>query len=109
MKRKICMISLLGLAMIGILCGCSREKNEIKSSYEKLDVEYTVNDDSTYTCRGNIYKYKMEISGMDGDSQVTFVVLTNNADIKFKDVSNSLIKAESSIGENPDFVILGWY
>lgn len=109
MKRKICIVFIFGLAMIGSLCGCGKEENEVKSSYEELDVEYTLNEDSTYTCRGNTYKYKMDISGMDGDSQVTFVVLTNDVDIKFEDVSGSLKKAEISIEESPKFVILGWY
>lgn len=109
MKRRICIVCLFVLAVICTLCGCSKEENEKKSSYEKLDVEYTLNDDSTYTCRENTYKYKMDISGMDGNSQVTFVVLTNNADIKFEDISASLKKAEISIEEYPEFVILGWY
>lgn len=73
-----------------------------------LDVDYTVNDDGTYTCRGNIYKYKIEVSGIDGESQITYVVLTNNTETSFEDVAYSLRKAEMSTGI-PEFVILGWY
>ncbi len=73
-----------------------------------LDVDYTTNDDGTYTCRGNTYKYMFEVSGVDGESQVTYIILTNNAETSFEDVRYSLIKAEMSTG-TPDFVILGWY
>ena len=73
-----------------------------------LDVDYTANDDGTYTCRGNTYKYMIEVSGIDGASQVTYIILTNNEEIDFEDVRYSLIKAEMSTG-TPEFVILGWY
>lgn len=110
MKKRICIMCICVLAMASTLVGCSSKKqNETPSSYEELDVEYTLNDDSTYTCRGNIYKYKIDISGVDGDLQVTYVVLTNNKDIEFEKVSDSLKKADISVDETPEFVILGWY
>ena len=73
-----------------------------------LDVDYTTNDDGTYTCRGNTYKYMIEVSGIDGTAQVTYIILTNNKETDFEDVRYSLIKAEMSTG-TPEFVILGWY
>ena len=73
-----------------------------------LDVDYTTNDDGTYTCRGNTYKYMFEVSGVDGESQVTYVILSNNAETSFEEVAYSLRKAEMST-EAPAFVILGWY
>ena len=73
-----------------------------------FDVDYTTNDDGTYTCRGNTYKYMIEVSGVDGESQITYIILTNNEKTDFEDVRYSLIKAEMSTG-TPDFVILGWY
>ena len=73
-----------------------------------LDVDYTTNDDGTYTCRGNTYKYMIEVSGIDGTAQVTYIILTNNKETGFEDVRYSLIKAEMSTG-TPEFVILGWY
>lgn len=76
--------------------------------YAMLDVNYTANDDGTYTCRGNTFKYKIEVSGMDGESQANYIILTNNAETSFEDVRYSLIKAEMST-EIPEFVILGWY
>ncbi len=73
-----------------------------------LDVDYTTNNDGTYTCRGNTYKYKIEVSGIDGESQITYIILTNNTETRFEDVRSSLIKAEISTS-NPEFIILGWY
>ena len=73
-----------------------------------LDVDYSTNDDGTYTCRGNTYKYMIEVSGVDGESQITYIILTNNKETDFEDVRYSLIKAEMST-RTPEFVILGWY
>ena len=73
-----------------------------------LDVDYTTNDDGTYTCRGNAYKYMFEVSGVDGESQVTYIILSNSKETSFEEVRYSLIKAEMSTG-TPEFVILGWY
>ncbi|MCH5344602.1 MAG: hypothetical protein J1E64_11230 [Acetatifactor sp.] len=83
-------------------------KSIADTEFEELDVDYTTNDDGTYTCRGNIYKYKIDVSGIEGDSQVTFIVLTNDTEISFENISYSLKKAEISTGV-PEFVILGWY
>ena len=76
--------------------------------YELLDVDYTMNDDGTYTYNDNIYKYKIEVSGIEGESQVTFIILTNDTETSFEDVAYSLRKAEMITGI-PEFVILGWY
>ena len=108
MRIKICIAIMFGLIVIGTLCGCGTSINESESSFHELEVDYTANDDGTYTCRDNIYNYKIEVSGIEGESQVTFVVLTNDAETSFEDVSYSLKKAEISTGI-PEFVILGWY
>ena len=108
MKVKISFAILLGFIVIGILCGCGTSTNGTKSSIEELDVDYTTNDDGTYTYEGSIYKYKIEVSGIEGESQVTFIVLTNDTETSFEDVAYSLRKAELST-EVPEFVILGWY
>ncbi|MBD5521379.1 MAG: hypothetical protein HDR03_09205 [Lachnospiraceae bacterium] len=108
MKIKICIAFMLGFIVIGSLCGCGTSTNKMESSHEELDVDYTTNDDGTYTYDDNIYKYKLEVSGIEGESQVTFIVLTNDIETSFEDVSYSLKKAEMSTGI-PEFVILGWY
>lgn len=108
MKIKIYLTFILGLIIIGTLCGCGTSTNGMESSFEELDVDYTTNEDGTYTCRNNIYKYKIEVSDMEGESQVTFIVLTNDTEISFEDISYSLKSAEISTGV-PEFIILGWY
>ncbi|MBD5521357.1 MAG: hypothetical protein HDR03_09095 [Lachnospiraceae bacterium] len=108
MKIKIRITFMLGFIVVGTLCGCGTSTNGMESSYEELDVDYTINDDGTYTCDDNIYKYKLEVSGIEGKSQVTFIVLTNDTETSFEDVSYSLKKAQMSTGI-PEFVILGWY
>lgn len=102
------------LILIGMstLYGCgssSHEESTIEKefTYKELDVDYTTNDDGTYTYKNNIYKYKIEVSGVEGESQATFIILTNDKETSFEDVSYSLKKAEASIGI-PEFVILGW-
>ena len=110
MKKRL--LSILLTVFILMITGCgnsnSTEELETDSTFEELDVDYTTNDDGTYACRGNIYKYKIEVSGIEGEAQVTFIVLANDTEISFEDISDSLKKAEISVGV-PEFVILGWY
>ena len=108
MKIKIFIAIMLGLIVIGTLCGCGTPANGMESSFEELDVDYTMNDNGTYTYEGNIYKYKIEVFGIEGESQVTFIVLTNDTETSFEDIAYSLRKAEMSTGI-PKYVILGWY
>lgn len=54
------------------------------------------------------YLNKLEVSGIEGEAQVTFIVLANDTEISFEEITYSLKKAEMSIGV-PEFVILGWY
>ena len=108
MKSKICIALMLGLIVLSALSGCGASANGSESAFEALDVNYTANDNGTYTYEDNIYNYKIEVSGMEGESQVTFIILTNDTETSFEDVAYSLRKAEMSIGI-PEFVILGWY
>lgn len=108
MKIKICNVIMIGLIIIGALSGCGSSKNEMESTLEALEVDYTTNDDGTFTYKDNIYKYKIEVSGTEGDSQITYIILTNNTETSFKDIAYSLKTAEIST-EEPEFVVLGWY
>ena len=96
------------MVVVMMITGCGTSTNGTESSYTKLSVDYTTNKDGTYTCRGYNFKYKIEVSGIAGESQVTFVVLTNNTETRFEDVSYSL-KRSATITEVPEFIILGWY
>lgn len=112
MKNKIYMAFMLGLIGMCTLTGCGfslhKESNSGKeSTFEEFDIDYTTNDDGTYTYKDNIYKYKIEVSGTEGETPTTFSILTKNKDTSFEDISSSLKKAEMSTGI-PEFVILGW-
>ena len=101
MKRKIGIAIMFGLICINILSGCWPSSNEKQT-------DYVINDDGTYTYKDLNYSYKIEVSGIEGEKQVTYVVLTNDKSISFDDVTYSLKKSEISIDE-PQFIILGWY
>ena len=108
MKRKIGIAIMFGLICINILSGCEPSSNEKQTDFEELEVDYVINDDGTYTYKDLNYSYKIEVSGIEGEKQVTYVVLTNDKSISFDDVTYSLKKSEISIDE-PQFIILGWY
>lgn len=105
MKKRLVAVLIMVVVM---MAGCGTSTNETKSSYTKLSVDYTTNKDGTYTCRGYNFKYKIEVSGIEGESQVTFVVLTNITETRFEDVSYSLKRSDTITGE-PEFILLGWY
>ena len=119
--RKINEFSKIGIALIWIslmfLTGCTSPKEidifqgsleEDQADFEALDVDYVINDDGTYTYKDIHYNYKIEVSGVEGEKPVTFVILTNDKKIRFNDVTDSLKKSEISTDE-PQFIILGWY
>lgn len=108
MKRKMGIAIMFGLICINILSGCGPSSNEKQTDFEELEVDYVINDDGTYTYKDLNYSYKIEVSGIEGEKQVTYVVLTNDKSISFDDVTYSLKKSEISIDE-PQFIILGWY
>lgn len=108
MKIRLCITFILVFAIIDIMSGCGSYTSEKETLFEELDVDYTTNGNGTYTCRNNIYQYKIEVSGIEGESQVTFIVLTNDTGISLEDITYSLKKAEMST-EAPEFVVLGWY
>ena len=106
MKKRL--VAVLIMVVVMMITGCGISTNETESSYTKLSVDYTTNKDGTYTCRGYNFKYKIEVSGIEGESQITFVVLTNNTETRFEDVSYSLKRSDTITGV-PEFIILGWY
>ena len=107
-KKRLCIFLLLVLLSISILAGCRTAEHDTDPSFKNFDVEYTINDDGTYTCSDQTYEHKVEVSGIEGELPVTFVVLTNNTDLTFEEVSYSLKRADIT-ADVPEFVILGWY
>lgn len=74
MKIRLCITFILVFIIIGTLSGSGPYTSEKETSFKELDVNYTTNDNGTYTCRNNIYQYKIEVSGIEGKSQITFIV-----------------------------------
>lgn len=79
-----------------------------ESQYIRLAVDYVLNDDGTYSCNGNTYKYELQVRGTEGESLITYIILTNDEETSFEDVSYSL-KSSQIDTKSPKFVILGWY
>ena len=98
-KKRLCIFLLLELLLISILTGCRTAEDDTDPSF---------NDDGTYTCSDQTYEHKVEVSGIEGELPVTFVVLTNNTYLTFEEVSYSLKRADITT-DVPEFVILGWY
>lgn len=97
MKRKIGVVIMFGLICISILSGCGSQINENKTDFEELDVDYVINDDGTYTQKDINYNYKIEVSGVEEEKPITFVILTNDKTISVDNVADSLKKSEVSI------------
>lgn len=81
--------------------------NTSKLPEEKGDIEYVVNEDGTYTCNGSIYKYKLVLNHENkaATGVGTFVILTNDNSLTYKDIFHVLIS--SSPVDVSDFVLLG--
>lgn len=117
MKKYINLI-LVTIIAVTLLSGCATttqsEKsakteidNETNKDIDYFDVDYTTNEDGTYTCRGNIYKYKIEVYKNEGDVDgALFAILTNDKNTTFDEVENSLISATMDTGV-PKFIIIG--
>lgn len=76
--------------------------------YVLRDIDYTENEDGTYTYDGNVYKYKVHVPGKSGENRVTLIILTNDTATEFEFVEGGLASAELSTGV-PEYVLLGWY
>ena len=116
MDKKIISLLILGCLAAMFFAGCgSNAKNqnlettEVKSTLHTFDVDYSKNEDGIYTCRGYSFKYKIEVPRTEGTAKSGgFVILTNDKDVSFETVSDSLSSSKAATGE-PEFIILGWY
>ena len=122
MKKEWMRCMLLFFYMV-MICGCgtladaselsdkemAASVNPNGSTYAEMDSgRYTVNEDGTYTCRGYNFKYKLTVSGQDGEVYTTFTILTNNLETSFEEVRYSMISNKMSFGE-PEFVIISLF
>lgn len=90
MKKIIVMIGVLTLLLVG--CG----KNDIAKVYEKSENEgivatYYEMNDGTWQCDDKTYQFRLELAGRmpNAKSDISYVVLTDNENLTFEDVSKS--------------------
>ncbi len=76
---------------------------DIDSQFNMLDCEYKENEDGTYFCNGKTYKYKIVVTD---ENDAGFLILTNNKDVSFRTVGDSM--ASSNSNDTPqEFVVIG--
>ena len=91
MKKLIAMIGLLTV----LLAGCG--KNDIAKVYEKSESDgivatYYEMNDGTWQCDDISYQFRLELDGRmpNAEADSYYVVLTDNENLTFEDVSKSL-------------------
>ncbi|MCX4380094.1 MAG: hypothetical protein OSJ61_28740 [Lachnospiraceae bacterium] len=91
MKRTLIMIVLLLVLLIG--CG----KTDITKTYEKSENDgiiatYYEMNNGTWKCDDRTYQFRLELTGRmpNAESDSYYVVLTDNENLTFEDVSKSL-------------------
>lgn len=91
MKRTLIMIVLLLVLLIG--CG----KTDIAKIYEKSENDgiiatYYEMNNGTWKCDDRTYQFRLELTGRmpNAESDSYYVVLTDNENLTFEDVSKSL-------------------
>lgn len=82
--------------------------NENISLVHWYDVDYKSTDDGKYLCRGYSFNYILRVSGNTPGGTATFIILTNNMDIRFKDIEQT-IASSADVTAAPEFILLGWY
>lgn len=99
--KKILMI--LGLCTI-LLAGCG--ENEVVKTYDQSENDtalktYYEMKDGTWKCDDISYQFRLDLSGKmpNAEGESHFVVLTNNADLTFEDVSKSLFSSSIEDGK----------
>lgn len=92
MKKMLIIIGILAV----LLVGC--EKTDIAQTYKKsenngITFTYYKMKDGTWKCDDKIYQYRLELTGRlpNAVTDSCYVVLTDNENLAFEDVSNSLL------------------
>ena len=87
-----------------LLAGCG--KNYIAKVYEKSEsdgivVTYYEMNDGTWQCEDNTYQFRLELVGRmpNAESDSSYVVLTDNENLTFENVSKSLYSSLSEDSE----------
>lgn len=75
---------------------------DIYSQFNMLDFEYKENEDGTYICNEKTYKYKIVVTN---ENDAGFLILTNNKDVSFRTVVDSMTSSNSN--DTPqEFVVI---
>lgn len=92
MKKMLIIIGILAV----LLVGC--EKTDIAQTYKKSENDgiyytYYKMKDGTWKCDDKTYQYRLELTGRlpNAVTDSCYVVLTDNENLTFEDVSNSLL------------------
>lgn len=88
-------LSIISILFVILFAGCG--KTDIAKTYEKSESEGIVStyyemSNGTWRCDGTIYQFRLELSGRmpNAESDSSYVVLTDNKNLTFEDVSKSL-------------------
>lgn len=96
------------LLSAGVFVGCRTIANDSEFSSESFEDENTMNGDGTYMYNGYIYKYKIKVPKIKGEAGPYIVVLTNNLNITYEEITHDLSKANMDIGV-PEYVYLEFH
>lgn len=80
-----------------LLTNRPKESYELEKSYEQAMVPYKKNSDGTWSADGYNYKYRKVLQGREKNAaeDTIFVVLTNDRNVTFKEVSESILSSNS--------------
>ncbi|MBQ8927600.1 MAG: hypothetical protein IJ055_04895 [Oscillospiraceae bacterium] len=91
-----------------LLTGCGEDGPQVVRTYKASESNvvrgYSEMDDGTWRVGEVYYQYRLELSGKFGTSggTVTVTVLTNQPDLRYEDVSGSLVSFDAGGAPDPD-------
>ena len=111
MKRRLWVAAAAMTALL--LAGCGEDGPEVVRTYKASESNvvrsYSEMDDGTWRVGEVYYQYRLELSGAFGTSggTVTVTVLTNQPDLRYEDVSGSIVTFDAGAAPDPDgFVVV---
>lgn len=102
MKKNFLM--LLTMILICFVTGCGTKQSENADSI----VEYSENEDGTWTCNGRTYQYKIELTGREKNAARDgyYIVLTNNPAVTYDEVSWSFFSSRLEDTLKPEETVI---
>lgn len=104
MKRNI--LILLAVFFISLIVGCNNKTAPVENAF--AIAEHSQTEDGTWTSEGRTYQYKVELTGRDYNAvqDGRFVVLTNDPDITYEEVSWSILSSQSDDSLDPNETVI---